>query len=76
MSSTRIATLVRMVESLPETAQEQVIEHLRQYIQDLQDELQWDIAFAQTQPQLRAAAQRAKHDIAAGRATPMGHERL
>jgi hypothetical protein len=41
MSSTAIATVVK-VESLPETAQDQVVKHLRAYLEDLQDELQWD----------------------------------
>ena len=31
-----------MVASLPETAQGQGVEHLRAYLEDLQDELQWD----------------------------------
>lgn len=32
MSSTAVVTLVKIVESLPDTAQEQVVEHLREYI--------------------------------------------
>lgn len=39
MSSTTIATVVKMMESLPETAQAQVVEYLRQSIEDLRDEL-------------------------------------
>jgi hypothetical protein len=30
--SKRIATLVKMIESLPETLQDRVVEHLREYI--------------------------------------------
>ncbi len=70
MSSTAIMTLIKMVESLPDTAQEQVVEHLREYITTLQDELQWDATFKKTQPQLIAAARRARREIAAGRAVP------
>lgn len=40
-------------------------------IEDLQDELRWDELFRRTQPQLAAAARRAKQQIAAGVATPM-----
>ena len=53
MSSTAIATVTKMLESLPEPAQDQVVEHLREYLEDLQDELQWDALF-RTQPQLIA----------------------
>ena len=76
MSSTGIATVIKMMESLPETAQEQVIEHLRHYIEDLQDELQWDISFKKTQQQLVAAAQRARQEMAEGHAKPMDYDQL
>lgn len=36
--STAIADLVEIVEALPSTLQEKAIEHLREYIADLQDE--------------------------------------
>lgn len=48
MSSPAIATIVKMLESLPESAQEQVVEHLREYLADLQDELEWDALFKKT----------------------------
>ena len=65
-----------MMESLPETAQDRVVEHLREYLADLQDELQWDTLFKRTQQQLIAAARRAKKEIAEGRAQPMDYDRL
>jgi gamma-glutamyl:cysteine ligase YbdK (ATP-grasp superfamily) len=76
MSSTAIATVTKMMESLPETAQDQVVEHLREYLEDLQDELQWDTLFKKTQPQLIAAARRAKKEIAEGLAQPMDYDQL
>ncbi|NIO70998.1 MAG: hypothetical protein GTN71_18680 [Anaerolineae bacterium] len=76
MSSRAIATLTKMMESLPETAQEQVVEHLRDYIEDLRDELQWDSLFKRTQQQLIAAAQRAKQEIAEGHAKPLDYNQL
>lgn len=39
-------------------------------MEDLQDELRWDELFKRTQPQLIAAARRAKQQIAAGKAPP------
>lgn len=76
MSSTAVMTLVKMVESLPDTAQEQVVEHLREYIVTLQDELQWNTTFKKTQSQLIAAARRAKQEIAEGHATPLDYRQL
>jgi hypothetical protein len=76
MSSTAIATVTKMMESLPEPAQVQVVEHLREYLEDLQDELQWDALFKKTQPQLVAAARRAKQEIAQGLAKPMDYDQL
>ena len=76
MSSTAIATVTKIMESLPETAQDQVVEHLREYLEDLRDELQWDTLFKKTQPQLIAAARRARKEIAEGLAQPMDYDQL
>ncbi len=76
MSSNSIATLVKMMESLPQPMQDQVIEHLREYLLDLQDELEWDRRFKKTQKQLAAAARRAKREIAKGHAKPMDYDKL
>jgi len=65
-----------MLESLPEPAQDRVLEHLREYLEDLQDELQWDALFKRTQAQLVAAAQRARQEMAQGLAKPMDYEQL
>jgi hypothetical protein len=76
MESPAIATIVKMVESLPEPAQDQVVEHLREYLEDLQDEMEWNNLFKKTQSQLAKAAQRAKQEIAQGLAQPMDYDRL
>jgi hypothetical protein len=76
MSSAVIATVIKMMESLPEPAQDRVADHLREYIEDLRDEVQWDITFKKTQTQLIAAARRAKQEIAAGQAKPLDHDEL
>jgi len=75
-STAAIMTVTKMLESLPESVQEQVIEHLREYLADLQDELKWDSMFERSQSQLVAAARRAKQEIAQGRAQPMDYEQL
>ena len=53
-----------------------MVEHLREDLEDLQDELQWDSLFKKTQPQLIAAARRAKQEIAQGLAKPMDYDQL
>jgi len=76
MSSNTITTLFKMMESLPEPVQDQVVEHLREYILDLQDELEWDRQFKKTQKQLVAVARQAKQEIAKGRSKPMDYDKL
>lgn len=76
MSSTSITTIAKMLESLPVEMQDRVVEHLRQYIDDLQDEMRWSQSFQRTQPNLIAAARRAKQEIAEGQATAMDYEQL
>ncbi len=66
MTSTAIATMIKMIETLPETTQNQVMERLRDYVAEIQDEIRWDISFKKTQKQLIAAARRARQEIAAG----------
>ena len=48
MSSPEISTVIKMMESLPEDVQNRVLEHLREYLEDLQDELKWDNSFNTT----------------------------
>jgi len=76
MSSEAITTVIKMMESLPKDVQDRVVEHLREYLDDLQDELQWDESFKKTQQQLIAAAQRAKREITEGNAQPMDYDQL
>ncbi len=52
MSSAVIATVVKMIESLPDPVQDRVADHLREYIEDLRDELQWDSTFKKPKPSL------------------------
>ncbi|MEG3939629.1 hypothetical protein QT995_15895 [Microcoleus sp. S36b_A3] len=60
-----------MMESLPETLQDRVVEHLREYLEDLRDEEQWNVSFQNTEQSLIVAAQRAKQEISAGKAQPL-----
>lgn len=71
MSSETIATVVKMMETLPDTHQNQVAEYMQSYIADVQDELRWDSAFANTEIGLIEKARLAKQQIAEGKAQPL-----
>jgi hypothetical protein len=74
MSSPAISTIVKMVESLPDELQAQVVEHVRTYLAEIEDEKHWDASYQRTKPNLVAAAQKAKAEIAAGLSKPMDYE--
>ncbi|MCA6623421.1 MAG: hypothetical protein ACK5UZ_15695 [Pseudanabaena sp.] len=76
MSSPQISTLVKIMESLPVSLQERVTDHLREYINDLQDEIKWDNSFAKSQSKLVAAARIAKQEIAEGKAVVLDFNQL
>ncbi|MDB9374909.1 hypothetical protein [Nodularia sphaerocarpa] len=76
MSSAPITTVVKMMESLPIEVQNQIADHLRDYINDMQDEIQWSESFQKTQQKLVAAAQRAKQEIAEGQAQALDYDQL
>jgi hypothetical protein len=76
MRSTTLTTVTMMIESLPEEAQDRVVEHLREYIEDLRDEMKWDVSFKKTQTGLIEAARRVRQEIAEGKAVPMDDEQL
>ena len=76
MSSPAINTVIKMMESLPEDKQDEIVEYLREYIQDLQDEQKWNNSFNKSQDKLIAAAKLAKQQIAEGKAQPMDYTQL
>ena len=76
MQSPAVVTIIKMLEALPEAAQDRVADHLREYIAELQDNAAWDELFAGSQDKLAAAARRAREEIAAGKASPLDHDAL
>ncbi|MGH7204852.1 MAG: hypothetical protein ACREI2_01445 [Nitrospiraceae bacterium] len=68
-------TAIKLLESLPEEAQAQVVEALRQLVLEAQDEARWD-ALLRNRKKLNAAARQAREEAAAGKATPMDYEKL
>ncbi len=76
MSTPAIMTIEKMLESLPEDVQERVVDHLREYILDLQDELRWNAQFEASRDRLLDIAYHVRQEIAAGLAEPMDFDRL
>lgn len=76
MGSAAILTMTKMMEQLPEPAQDQALEYLRNYIAEMRSEQKWDKLFSETQDQLVAAARKARKEIAEGKAQPMDFGRL
>jgi hypothetical protein len=68
MGSAAIATIIKMMGTLPNNAQNLIVEHIIEYIAAMQDEDAWDAAFQKSQLELVPAARSAKQQIAAGEA--------
>ena len=76
MVTPSIATVVKMMETLPEETQSQVVEHLRAWLLDMEDEAIWDESFARTQKQLYETAQDVRKQVAEDKSEPMDFNRL
>ena len=76
MSAASVATVVKMFESLPDPEQELAAEHMREYIEELREEREWDAKIAASPDILASAVKRAKREIAAGLSEPMDFDRL
>ncbi len=71
MLSAPIETVIKMMEPLPETAQNLIVERMRDYIEEMRDDIRWESLFSQTENNLIKAARRAKLEIAEGHSEPM-----
>ncbi len=76
MVTPAVNTIIKMIEQLPESEQDRVAEHLREYLAELEDEEKWDEAFAKSQDKLIQAAHEARKQIAEGKSEPMDFEKL
>jgi hypothetical protein len=76
MESSTTVTMTKMLETLPEQLQDRVLEHMREYIEDIRDDAKWTESFSRTQNKLVAAARKARKEISEGKAAPLNMERL
>lgn len=70
-----IETAVKILESLPEPTQENLVEELRRLALEAQDEAKWDKNFTRNSG-LENAARNVRKDIAEGKASEMDFEQL
>jgi hypothetical protein len=77
MTSTPTATtIMKMLDTLPEGMQDRILEHMREYITDIREEMQWNESFNKSQHQLENAARQARQAIAQGKSSPLDLESL
>ena len=71
-----MATMMKMLESLPEQIQERVMEHLREYVEDIRDEAEWNKSFSKNQDKLISIAKQSRKDVRDGKSEPMNMKKL
>ncbi|MDM8555988.1 hypothetical protein QUF75_14765 [Desulfococcaceae bacterium HSG7] len=76
MPSASTDTMIKMMENLPEGSQDRVVEHLREYIEDIKEEMKWAELFLKSQNKLVAAAKNARKEISEGKSVPLNLESL
>ena len=76
MTSATTATMIKILNTLPEGLQDRVLEHMREYIEDIREEMQWYESFSNSQSKLVAAARQARREIDDGKSAPLDLEML
>ena len=76
MVSEAAVTITKMLETLPVQLEDKVVEHLKEYIEDLRDEALWADSFARTQNSLIDAAKQVRKEISEGKAKTLTIEQL
>jgi hypothetical protein len=69
-------TLTKMIEALPRSLQERVLEEIMPIISEALDEAEWQMQFEQSQENLVSIAKKVKKEIKGGKAEPMDYEKL
>jgi hypothetical protein len=76
MKTSATATMTKMFESLPEQFQDRVLEHMREYIEDIREEAKWSESFSKSQNKLASIARQVRKEINEGKAVPLDVEQL
>jgi hypothetical protein len=76
MPTAAAVTIAYMIEPLPPHSQDQVVDHLRSYIEELREDTQWNETFANSQDGLKAMAKQATLLMKQGKTVPMNISQL
>ena len=76
MKSATTMTMIKILETIPKELQEQVVEHMRYYIEDILEEAKWNESFSKTQNKLAAAARKARKEVKEGKAVLLSQDAL
>jgi len=76
MESSTTMTMIKILETILKELQEQVVEHMRYYIEDILEETKWNESFSKSQNKLVAAARKARKEIKEGKAVPLSQDAL
>lgn len=76
MSTATIETLTKMLETLPQSVQDRAVEHLREYLAEITDDLRWDESFERTSEKLAKTARHVTEQFNNGKTESFDLERL
>jgi predicted HAD superfamily phosphohydrolase len=76
MSTATIETVTKMLESFPQSVQDRAVEYLREYLDEISDEILWDTKFERKSDKLIGAAKAAREKFKTGQTEPLDLERL
>jgi len=76
MSTAAIETVTRMLEGLPQSIQDRAIEHMREYLDEITDDIRWEESFARSSAKLAAFARNVRQEFKDGKTEPFDLERL
>jgi len=76
MASATTETMIKMMENLPEGLQDRVLEHMREYIHNIREEIKWNESFSKSQKKLIVATRQARKEISEGKSLPFDSDML
>ncbi len=76
MVTPAVNTIIKMIEQLPESEQNRVVDHLREYLAELEDNEKWDEAFSKSQDKLAYITREVTKQISEGKSEPMDFDKL
>lgn len=69
-------TVTKMIEALPESLQERVLEEIKSIIAEALDEAEWQTQFERSEKKMVAMARKARQALKEGKTQPMDYEKL